>query len=53
MLAIFAAIAFAIAAFIAFAGVSGISALGVVAVGLFFLALHLATGGWNPITLRR
>lgn len=48
MFAIIAAILFAIGAFIAFAGVSGLSATGIIAIGLFFLALHLVHPvAWN------
>jgi hypothetical protein len=47
MLAIIAAICFAIAAIILFGALSGISALGLIAVGLALLALHMIP--WNPI----
>jgi hypothetical protein len=41
MLAILAAIAFAIAAFICFTGTAGLgTAVGIIAVGLFLLAIH-------------
>lgn len=47
MFAILAAIAFAVAALIAFTPLSGISVLGLLALGLFFLALHLVVP-WSP-----
>ena len=47
MAAVLAVVAFAIAALIAFTPLSGISVLGLVALGLFFLALHLLWP-WSP-----
>jgi hypothetical protein len=51
MFAILAALCFAIAALIAFATLSGLSVLGMIALGLAFLALHDAFG-W-PVPWRR
>lgn len=46
MLAVLAAICFAIAAFVAFFGAS-VSVVGLIAVGLFLLALHFVVP-WTP-----
>ena len=51
---IFALLAFAIAAIIAIAGIPGFSVMivvGIIAVGLFFLALD--SGGWTPSFTQR
>ena len=44
MFAILAAIAFAIATLIAFTSLNGISLIGLIALGLLCVALHLALG---------
>ena len=48
MFAFLAALAFAIAALIAFSSLSGLSVIGLIAVGLVFLALHVA-GVWSSV----
>lgn len=48
MFAVLAAICFAIASLIAFTSLSGISVIGLVALGLFLLALHFVLGVGVP-----
>lgn len=52
MFAFLAALAFAIAALIAFTSLSGLSVIGLIALGLCFLALHVA-GVWTAVPWRR
>lgn len=52
MFAWLAALCFAIAALIAFTTLNGISVTGLIALGLLFLALHLA-GLWTAVPWRR
>jgi hypothetical protein len=47
-----AALVWAIAALIAFSTLSGLSVIGLIAVGLVFLALHLA-GLWTTVPWQR
>ena len=52
MFIVLAALVWAIAALIAFSTLSGLSVIGLIAVGLVFLSLHVA-GVWTAVPWRR